>query len=50
MFRLIRLIFLIIVAFTAGIVYEQTRAKAMCASADGQWRAGICVGSDIPND
>ena len=49
MFRLIRLGIAIVVAFTAGILYEQSRARDLCAARAGTWTNHMCIGSDLPS-
>ncbi|MFK7751514.1 MAG: hypothetical protein AB8B51_03095 [Sedimentitalea sp.] len=45
MFRLVRTVFLILLAFVAGTFYERDRMKTLCVTADGAWRSNLCVGS-----
>ena len=47
MFRLIRLIVLLMVAFVAGILFERADQKENCKTSGGQWmRAGFCANGD----
>lgn len=42
--RLIRLVFFVAVAFTAGIFYERNHQSETCKQTGGQWlRAGFCA-------
>ena len=44
MFRLIRLIILLIVAFVAGMIHERNNGRDLCNQTGGQWmRAGFCA-------
>lgn len=49
MFRLIRMMILVFLAFAAGIMVGRGQAQSICASGDGEWRQNTCVGSDILN-
>ncbi|WP_168193189.1 hypothetical protein [Rhodophyticola sp. CCM32] len=45
MFRLIRLAFLLIVAFVAGMVFERQYQQDRCDNSGGTWmRTGFCAG------
>ena len=44
MFRLIRLIILVMFAFVAGMLYERDQAEDRCINGGGLWIAKICVG------
>lgn len=50
MFRLLRLVLFTVLAFVAGVLFERSNVKGLCATADGQWVGNTCVGSDIPNE
>ena len=43
MLRLVRLVFLLLAAFVAGIVYERTQASERCLLRAGDWQAGLCL-------
>jgi hypothetical protein len=43
MMRLIRLSFLLVAAFVAGMLVERAHQRDLCEKSGGQWlRAGIC--------
>ncbi|GGE57581.1 hypothetical protein [Actibacterium pelagium] len=43
MFRLIRLVILLMVSFLAGALYERNHQGELCEQSGGQWmRAGFC--------
>lgn len=42
--RLIRLVFFVAMAFTAGIFFERNHQSERCAQSGGEWlRAGFCA-------
>ncbi|WJY22007.1 MULTISPECIES: hypothetical protein [Rhodobacterales] len=44
MFRLIRLVVFMILAFVAGMIFERTHQQGLCDQSGGQWmRAGFCA-------
>lgn len=47
MFRLIRLLILVTVAFVAGMLYERDGRQAICAGGGGLWIENICVGPEF---
>lgn len=50
MFRLLRLILLVIAAFVAGMLYERDGSRAICENGGGLWIEDICVGPEYTND
>ncbi len=44
MFRLIRLLFLLVVAFVAGFLYSEMTWQQRCADRGGETQDGICLG------
>ncbi|MCT4554842.1 MAG: hypothetical protein N4A53_09170 [Pelagimonas sp.] len=42
MFRLIRVVFLLMFAFVAGIFFERSNQAELCAQSNGQMTAGLC--------
>lgn len=44
MFRLLRLIILVMFAFVAGMLFERSKAEDICRNGGGLWITGICVG------
>ncbi|MEY1554635.1 hypothetical protein AB3Y40_03285 [Yoonia sp. R2331] len=42
MFRLIRLLVLIFLAFAAGTYLQQQNARDVCATENGDWRDNTC--------
>jgi ribose/xylose/arabinose/galactoside ABC-type transport system permease subunit len=44
MFRPIRLLFLIVLAFLTGVFMERQNVSEACAAAGGQMDAGLCRG------
>lgn len=49
MFRLIRLVILMALAFTAGVLMERNHGREMCAVFEGSWVDGVCLTSGAPN-
>ena len=45
MFRPIRLLFLVVFAFLAGLLFERNAASEKCAAAGGDMEAGLCRGA-----
>ncbi len=44
MFRLIRLVIFVMVAFVAGVLFERNKQSELCEQSGGQWlRAGFCA-------
>jgi|GEM_PF-611947 len=44
MFRLIRLIAAVLIAFVAGMLFERAAQRDACAAAGGTWDAqGVCI-------
>ncbi len=50
MFRLIRLLILIFLAFAAGLFVGRGQDRAMCASLAGEWIDGVCLNTEHPSD
>ncbi|WP_375254562.1 hypothetical protein [Yoonia sp.] len=50
MFRLLRLIFMLIAAFVAGMLYERDGRRTICENGGGLWIENICVGPEFTND
>ncbi|WP_390912137.1 hypothetical protein [Pseudosulfitobacter sp. SM2401] len=46
MFRLIRTIFLVAIAFVAGILYERFGASDNCDTRGGEFINGLCEGTN----
>lgn len=44
MFRLIRSIILVLIAFVAGLLYERSEVRTACQDAGGVVQGGICRG------
>jgi len=44
-FRLIRLIFLLLFAFIAGVLYERNIMADTCLDRGGHVKSGICIGA-----
>ncbi|WGW04264.1 hypothetical protein [Tropicibacter oceani] len=42
MFRPVRLVVLLMIAFVAGIFFERNSQAEACAALGGDWRIGIC--------
>lgn len=42
MFRLIRLVVFVMLAFLAGILFERDNQKTICDQAGGTWARGLC--------
>lgn len=47
MFRLVRLIILVMFAFVSGMLFERNNAKEICQNGGGLWISDICVGVDL---
>ncbi len=47
MFRLIKLIVVLAVGFTAGIGFERYLMRSECAAGAGDWTGTICVNSEL---
>jgi len=45
MFRLVRLVVLVMIAFLAGLLLERSQQGERCIAAGGDMRAGLCVGA-----
>ncbi|MBO6604318.1 MULTISPECIES: hypothetical protein [Paracoccaceae] len=44
MFRLIRLVALLLLAFLAGVLFERSHQQGLCERSGGAWmRAGFCA-------
>lgn len=43
MFRLIRLVVFVMLAFVAGILFERDNQKALCDQTGGDWARGVCT-------
>jgi hypothetical protein len=46
MFRPIRTLFLIMIAFGTGLLFERSQQKDMCLDRGGAMSEGICIGVD----
>ena len=46
MFRLLRLIILVMFAFVAGMMFERSQAQDICENDGGLWITNICVGME----
>lgn len=44
MFRLIRTLFLVLIAFAGGLFFERSETRTACIEAGGQVSGGICRG------
>jgi hypothetical protein len=44
MFRLIRILFLILIAFLGGIFFERAQVRELCGAAGGTLTRGLCIG------
>ncbi len=42
MFRLIRTVILVLIAFVAGLMFERSQAGDTCRAAGGEMQNGIC--------
>ena len=49
MFRLIRLVFLIGVAFVTGVFYERNTQRTVCLDGGASWDRGVCYGLEAQN-
>ena len=49
MFRLIRTILLIGVAFVVGVFYERNNVHTVCLEGGGNWERGVCYGLEAAN-
>jgi hypothetical protein len=47
MFRVIRLIILVTVAFVAGMLHERNGSRTICENGGGLWIENICVGPEF---
>ena len=47
MFRLLRTIILVIIAFVAGMLHERAGQRDICESGGGLWIENICVGPEF---
>ncbi|MFQ1699619.1 hypothetical protein ACJ5NV_03380 [Loktanella agnita] len=47
MFRLLRLIILVMFAFVAGMLFERNKAEEICRNGGGLWLSDICVGVEL---
>ncbi|QBF29929.1 hypothetical protein [Thalassococcus sp. S3] len=45
MFRLIRTFILLVVAFTAGLLFERSQAAERCVAQGGDMQDGLCHGA-----
>ena len=45
MFRLIRTLILVMIAFVAGLLFERSQAAEACVAAGGTMAAGLCKGA-----
>ena len=45
MFKPIRLLFLMLLAFVAGLLFERNATSEKCSQAGGQMDAGLCRGA-----
>lgn len=48
MFRLIRTILLVGVAFVVGVSYERNAVRTACLDGGGTWERGACYGLAAP--
>ncbi|WP_168797810.1 hypothetical protein [Aliishimia ponticola] len=46
MFRLIRTIIFVIIAFAAGLLTERSQVASACTDAGGEVRDGLCRGAE----
>lgn len=46
MFRLMRALMLILIAFVAGVFFEQASHRDMCVDRGGEVSDGICLGAE----
>ena len=49
MFRLIRTVLLIGVAFVVGVFYERNGVRTVCLEGGGTWERGVCYGLEAAN-
>ncbi|MGI9369074.1 MAG: hypothetical protein ACR2O2_09565 [Ruegeria sp.] len=49
MFGLIRLPVLLLIAFVVGVFFERNNKRESCLQL-GEWREGICVTTEVPNE
>lgn len=47
MFRLLRMVILVMFAFVAGMLFERGRSEDICRNGGGLWISNICVGVDL---
>ncbi|MEM8536840.1 MAG: hypothetical protein AAGF56_03160 [Pseudomonadota bacterium] len=47
MFRLLRTLILVLIAFVAGVLYERSGSRAICEGGGGLWIEDICVGPEF---
>ncbi|ARU02010.1 hypothetical protein LOKVESSMR4R_02716 [Yoonia vestfoldensis] len=50
MFRLLRLVILVLVAFLAGMIYERQGQQEICENGGGLWVSNICLAAEMIND
>jgi len=49
MFRLIRLVLFVALAFVGGVLYERNAAREVCLAGGATWERGTCYGLDQTN-
>ncbi|MFT7106284.1 MAG: hypothetical protein ACJAVT_000803 [Yoonia sp.] len=47
MFRLLRTLILVMIAFIAGMLYERGGSRDICQNGGGLWIENICVGPEF---
>jgi hypothetical protein len=47
MFRLLRTLILVMIAFIAGMLYEREGSQDICQNGGGLWIENICVGPEF---
>ena len=47
MFRLLRTLILVMIAFIAGMLYEREGRQQICENGGGLWIEDICVGREL---
>ncbi len=50
MFRLLRTLILVMVAFVAGMLHERQGQQTACESGGGLWIEDICLAAEMIND
>tara|TARA_R110000787_G_scaffold243051_1_gene349010 strand:- start:940 stop:1089 length:150 start_codon:yes stop_codon:yes gene_type:complete len=47
MYRLIKLVVVLAIGFSAGVSYDRWQMRKECANGEGEWRDTICLNSDL---